>query len=361
MKLTQRAANGIWMVTFYASGRRIRVSTGTRDRAEAARLAPELVAQTLSASLPTEAVPTEAASKYTLAQALSHTWRTVWSGSKSQREVKYRVQKITRELGNLRLSQLDYPRLRRYAEELRSAGAKPATINRHMACISRALAEAAPLGWIKGVPKIPHFKEDNVRERYLSDEEEAKLLKAIDDRAAPAYPVWTYMQALVPLLLDTGLRLGEAEGLTEDNLVGKRLVLRHGATKSGKGRSVPLTLRAQGAARALLDHPMHGQWPRGSLSKRFSELTTAIGMPDVTAHVLRHTCASRLVQAGLDLYRVKAWLGHATISTTERYAHLRPDELDDAAVLLERGTQKRPSGMRHPKKPQSRRSKAQRR
>jgi len=52
-------------------------------------------------------------------------------------------------------------------------------------------------------------------------------------------------------------------------------------------------------------------------------------------HALRHSCASRLVNAGIDLYVVKEWLGHSSIQITERYAHLNPTKLAQAAEALE--------------------------
>lgn len=52
-------------------------------------------------------------------------------------------------------------------------------------------------------------------------------------------------------------------------------------------------------------------------------------------HALRHTCASRLVNKGIDLYVVRDWLGHSSIQVTERYAHLAPNKLAHAASVLE--------------------------
>jgi site-specific recombinase XerD len=52
-------------------------------------------------------------------------------------------------------------------------------------------------------------------------------------------------------------------------------------------------------------------------------------------HPLRHTCASRLVNRGVDLYVVKKRLGHSSIQITERYAHLTPHKLAHAAIKLE--------------------------
>jgi site-specific recombinase XerD len=52
-------------------------------------------------------------------------------------------------------------------------------------------------------------------------------------------------------------------------------------------------------------------------------------------HVLRHTCASRLVRGGLDLRRVQRWLGHHTLQATMRYAHLANHDLDCCVAVLE--------------------------
>ena len=62
---------------------------------------------------------------------------------------------------------------------------------------------------------------------------------------------------------------------------------------------------------------------------------TACGCPDVTLHILRHTCASRLVQRGVSIYVVSKWLGHSSVKVTERYAKLAPDSLAGALSALE--------------------------
>jgi integrase len=54
----------------------------------------------------------------------------------------------------------------------------------------------------------------------------------------------------------------------------------------------------------------------------------------VNIHILRHTCASRLLERGVDLYTVSKWLGHSSVKVTERYAHLARNALEGACAAL---------------------------
>lgn len=72
------------------------------------------------------------------------------------------------------------------------------------------------------------------------------------------------------------------------------------------------------------------------MNTRFTEVLKALDIyqPGMCFHVLRHTCASRLVQRGVDLYVVQKWLAHKNAQTTQRYAKLHPRNLESAASLL---------------------------
>ena len=59
-------------------------------------------------------------------------------------------------------------------------------------------------------------------------------------------------------------------------------------------------------------------------------------MADVRIHDLRHTFASTLVNNGVSLYEVQKLLGHAHIRTTERYAHLKQERLQESAAIVGR-------------------------
>jgi integrase len=76
--------------------------------------------------------------------------------------------------------------------------------------------------------------------------------------------------------------------------------------------------------------PSGGAWHDTNFRKRiFAPAITEAGVRRGTPHDMRHTAASWLVQSGVALYRVQALLGHESITTTQRYSHLAPDEFDE--------------------------------
>ena len=171
---------------------------------------------------------------------------------------------------------------------------------------------------------------------YTAKEEE-KLLLASN---------LSFMHDLVVLLVDTGMRLGEALAITNKDIDFDRnmIVLGSEITKSEKTRSVPMTKRV----REMLS-PMAGIEDRApvfnvrkdAVERAWLKVRKEAGYAEAEGmilHAFRHTYASRLVQAGVELYTVKELLGHSTFRMTERYAHLNPAKLQAAVAVLERQT-----------------------
>ena len=105
-------------------------------------------------------------------------------------------------------------------------------------------------------------------------------------------------------VLDTGCRLGEALNLESCN------------------------------GKVVLAHPRHRTVDDDWVGHRWGLVRRDCNIADVNIHILRHTCASRLLERGVDLYTVSKWLGHSSVKVTERYAHLRTGALDRAAAAL---------------------------
>jgi integrase len=78
------------------------------------------------------------------------------------------------------------------------------------------------------------------------------------------------------------------------------------------------------------------RYHRDGLKKAFSRALKRAGIEDFRFHDLRHSAASNLVMAGVSLFTVSQLLGHRTLAMTERYSHLSPSHLSEAAQKLGR-------------------------
>ena len=139
-------------------------------------------------------------------------------------------------------------------------------------------------------------------------------------------------RALLALLLDTGIRLGELAGLTPQMVQGRYLRV---VGKGDKERIVPFQpeaaklladwLKVRSAIGAPETEPLFLLKYAGivMLVKRLRRQTGV----DIFPHKVRHTTATQLIRAGVDLHSVKELLGHTTITTTEAYLSLSREDL----------------------------------
>lgn len=229
-------------------------------------------------------------------------------------------------------------RLRREGHRIKSRGLSPATRNRFKAALSFIFTLALENGKVTSNPArlVRMEKENNERVRFLSEQEESRLRAQVRE-ASPE------RVAELDLALHTGLRRGEQYSLRwrDVDLLNRTLTVRRG--KGNKKRHVRLNANALAALAALrLRDDGSGYVCPGALSKDgywasrfwFKRALAAASVDDFTWHDLRHTFASRLVQRGVDIVRVKELMGHATISMTMRYAHLAPVHLQNAVDAI---------------------------
>ena len=316
MKLRQR--NGIWQADLRAEGMG-RYSTGCTSKADAKQWALDRLKGTGRAPENTD---------HTLGDALSRALAEHYEPehSKGLRAHRSTIGQLMDEIGSTRLPDVTTPVLMAYTEGLRKHGLSGATINRRMAYVSKALRLANMWGWLTGTPVIPRFKESQARHREVSPAEEDTLVQLLYNTGAGG---------LVIFLLHTGARVSEALAITE---VDRRRALDSGRwtiweNKSNRVREVPLNDKARMAL-------LMWQWKGYTYAKvqqhweRARQTMGLTGDPGFTLHCLRHTCASRLVQAGVHLLVVKDILGHSSTSVTERYAHASPGNIDQAMRVL---------------------------
>lgn len=259
-----------------------------------------------------------------------------WAGQRTGDSAYAMAQRCLRWLGDRKASRVRESDLRRMVLAMRASGLGPATCNRHLSALVAALREA-------GVEvKTPWQREPKGRTRWLTNEEVRQLAMAC---AAASAKHGRDVSRLVVFLAETGLRVGEALALTwaDLELEGPRPHATLRQTKNGDPRWVPLTPDAVQAARTQsTDTQSVGPWyglSQSVVNHTFraarDAVSTTRGDREVVVHTLRHTAASRLVQAGVSLPVVATWLGHRDHRSTLRYTHVGEQGLMNAVRLLQ--------------------------
>ena len=327
MPVTKR--NNSWQASVMHGGKRVRYSFRTEQEARVWEKEAELAAVKGIAPPPREMVETpsgKVSRPLIELYRLTHQtrWASCWSDAMTELGLR-----VTKELGeDTDVSTIDFGRIASWIGDLRKEGLTQATINRRLSALSTMLTVARRMGWISEKPQIPLSKEARTERRYLTFEEERMILAQLEGRRE-----W----GLVVVAADTGLRIGELVSLKWRSVRPESVTVEK--SKNGSARTVPLTKRSREVIMGIPrdgDGPFCGMNPHEA-SRRFKAAAVSAGILDkgVVFHSLRHTCASRLVQAGVDLMRVKTWMGHKAVATTLIYAHLAPQSLSDVVSRLD--------------------------
>ena len=257
------------------------------------------------------------------------------------------------EPGRTPLTKIDTLSVRSHLASLHRARLSNRSLARHLSTLRSFFRWACREGHLdrnpaKGRPS-PRVPRSLPRALTLADTE--SLLETEDEGLLPERE-----RALFELLYATGLRVSEAAALDlEDVDLSARMLRAQG--KGGKERIVPFGETAEDALRAWLPvrrelispSPRPSPAGRGSsrgeplfVNSRGGRLTTrsmarvlkrrlrAAGLPaQISPHALRHTFATHLLQSGADLRSIQELLGHASLSTTQKYTHLDAARLRD--------------------------------
>jgi len=199
-----------------------------------------------------------------------------------------------------------------------------ATINRYLSALSAFLnfCQARDIRK-RPLPKLEWRDEDEGRIRWLSYDEEAQLMELLPK----PYSTMVY------IALRTGLRVSELIGLEVDQLSPEWVHLWGTDTKSGKNRSVPISPGVYAALRPLVSEgTMPDYW---QLRNEWDKARAKMGLtsdPTFVFHACRHSYATRAIQAGVNVRVLQELMGHSTIKTTLRYAHVDDQTKKQAAL-----------------------------
>jgi integrase len=325
MRLYKRNGSPKWWVDWKdQDGKRQRKSTGTSDK----NLAQALAAKWCQQSFLEQhfgAIPEVPFQDALLRYAKERKQRNPTTYEAS---VKYRLQCLLDRFDGLNLSEINARRIDDFASDRRAA-VKEATVQRDLSTLRAIMNKSHREGAIGSVTPFPRMRKQRGRRRWLSIDEERRLLCVAASHLRP----------LIAFAVDTGGRRSELLRLDwRDVDLEKRLVT-FIETKNGEDRSIRLTDRA---GKVLADLGAKASGPVFTYQGRaISSVKSAFGrarrkakIDDLRFHDLRHTFASRLAQQGVPLYEVMNLTGHKSLEMVQRYAHLAPDFQDRAIQAL---------------------------
>ena len=252
--------------------------------------------------------------------------KSIYRGNKDEQQSCERLYAALDIIGlDLDIKDLRTPAMDFLVEILRARGLSPKTINRYLYAVSGALRWALSRELIPGMPIVPRQNEGVGRINYLTEEDQGRLLQWLNENAFEDVAFAT------EILLVTGFRISEFLGLKRGDIRDGWVILHPGQTKNNQGREVYVgDLAAALKAKIISGLPSYTR-----ITKGLSEASNALGIsPKVTPHVLRHTTATRLTTAGVSLATVGKILGHKSLVTTQKYAHVENQALIAASKLL---------------------------
>ena len=339
-------ANVYWYEFTYAN-KRIRESAKTTRKTIAveAEKRRRLELERAYAGLPIEA----AAMRINTVLDCTKAYRVAYQQGhreKSQTWVKERLPHVEKALGNVMLPDLTEERIRKYMQARKAEGAGGRTINMEVSMLARAIGKKWSILW----PKVKRNEEPTDTGRALTPEEEARLLKELEEARSPV--LGTFVKAL----LLTCMRCGELTGMrwAQVDFAQRVMTVGKAKTDAGTGRQIPMNAEL---LEVMTDHakwfterfgetlPEHFLFPAGECwpndptlpSKRFK---TAWGNLREKAkvrcriHDLRHTAITKLAESGASDSTIMALAGHLSRAMMERYSHIRMNAKRQAVESL---------------------------
>ena len=323
MRVYQR--NGRWWVDFSYNGKRYRKSAGRTKREALLKLGK--IVERIKAE-ETGGIAASAPKTFIEFSQEYQTFIKAEMVPENYLRVSYKVGTIVKYFGNETLDAITTIMIEQYKLQRRSE-VKPASVNREIALLKRMFSRAIDWGYASKNPvrKVKLFKEPPGRIRYLTLEERRLLLDECQG----------ILKAIVLTALETGMRKGELQRLTWDAIDFERRTIKVIEAKNNESRILPVSdtllpvlenLYIERRGEYVFSKPVgsiYGNWRRS-----FDTALKRVDIKDFRFHDLRHTFASYLVMAGVDIRTVQVLMGHKTIQMTMRYSHLSQSHLLDA-------------------------------
>jgi len=329
--------NHVWWMSFMYQGRQVRRSTGTTDK----RLAESILCKVKVQIAEGHFFETREEQYRTFGDMMDRYLkkRAVLKAPKSHLRDQQALNHLLPVFGEMVLAEITPKSLAAYKAQRRMEQAAPATINKELQLVRHAFNIAMrEWEWCRENPmhRVSMEPVQNEVDRWLTPKEEEDLMAA----ASP------WLREIITFALNTGMRQGEILNLQWQDVDFTRGTLMVMKSKNGTRRTIPLNstvyelLAAKQATTGtscglVFTTPLGNTLQVRFLVREFCEARDRAGIPDFRFHDMRHTFATRLVQRGIDLYKVQRLLGHKTGTMTQRYAHHSPESLRDGVNVLD--------------------------
>ena len=236
--------------------------------------------------------------------------------------------------GNKNIQEITPLDVERYKQK-RLGKVSPSTVNREITCPKHIFNKAKEWEKIRENPiaSVKLFRVDEKRIRYLEKEEIARLIEVCPD----------YLNSIIIVALNTGMRKSEILNLKWSDVDFKNRIIYVVQSKNNQAREIPMNqmtfrtlLKVRKNAKSPYVFCKKNGSPYRDIREGFTNALKKAGIKNFRFHDLRHTFASHLVMAGVDLKTVQELLGHKTFEMTLRYSHLSPDHKRRAIEVLGR-------------------------
>jgi len=328
-----------WWMRLTYKGKQIRKSTETSDKKLAKRIYDKILGKIAEGKW-FERLPGEEKTFAEMMEKYLREYSARNKAPKSHTRDKSLADHLLNSFGDLTLVEIAPHLISAYKTKRREEGAAPKTINNELTLMGHAFNIAIrEWEWVKENPvcKISKEKVDNVVERWLTFEEEKKLMAAS--------PKW--LQEITVFALETGLRQSEILDLQWPRVDFFRKTITILEQKNKAKDTLPLNRTAMEIlkTRAKVKHitsnyvflNQNGNRINArNLIRSFQVAVKKSGIAPCRFHDLRHTFATRLVQAGEDIYLVQKLGRWKTISMVMRYAHHYPESLRSGVETLDK-------------------------
>ncbi len=344
MGLYRRKDSPIWWMSFSVNGKPYRRSTGTSER----KLANKIFSKVRTQVIEEKWFEFDSGSQHTfdeLMERYMEEYGAIHKAHSTYRKDMNLLEHLQQSFSGLKLNQITPRIITDYKTRRLKESASPASVRNELRLLSHAFNIAVKYWeWTRDNPvsKVS-LKELKARtiDRWLTPEEEKRLLETASDRLNGQ------LRDIIILALNTGMSQEEILNLQWKNIDLFRKTIITTRKKTKNTRTIPINntvfnlLKKKSTIRHIKSdyvffNSAGNRIDAGKLKSVFIRTVKDAGIESFRFHDLRHTFATRLVQKGVDIYKVSKLLGHKDISTTQKYSHHYPESLRDGVEILDK-------------------------